>query len=376
MSTDGTSKPGSQRAAGRGRSDGRSDGRVDGHDDGRSDPSFFTLDEHALEAALAGTALAPWVDALTAAVRDRGSALRHGKLPEWRAALATLPARRHAAGEATPPSPADARRFEIIDGRVCAVNPLPDDTSREALRLALETLRPWRKGPFRVAGIDIDCEWRSDFKWARVQPHVQPLAGRTVLDVGCGSGYHLWCMRAAGAACALGIDPGLLFVTQFEALQRAIGDSAVQLLPLTLDTLPRPMQAFDTVFSMGVLYHRREHQAHLSELVDALRPGGELVLETLVSDSTGDDAIELDGRYARMRNIWCLPGTARVQRWLNEAGFRRVRCVSIDITDTAEQRTTHWMPYESLADALDAGSPDLTVEGHPRPRRAIFIAER
>ena len=57
---------------------------------------------------------------------------------------------------------------------------------------------PWRKGPFSLYGVNIDTEWRSDWKWDRVLPHLSDLTGRTILDVGCGSGYHMWRMIGAG----------------------------------------------------------------------------------------------------------------------------------------------------------------------------------
>ncbi|MDI5166017.1 DUF1698 domain-containing protein, partial [Salmonella enterica subsp. enterica serovar Montevideo] len=43
------------------------------------------------------------------------------------------------------------------------------------------------KGPFSLYGVDIDTEWRSDWKWDRVLPHLSDLTGRTILDVGCGN---------------------------------------------------------------------------------------------------------------------------------------------------------------------------------------------
>ena len=54
----------------------------------------------------------------------------------------------------------------------------------------MRNLMPWRKGPFSLYGVNIDTEWRSDWKWDRVLPHLSDLTGRTILDVGCGSGYH------------------------------------------------------------------------------------------------------------------------------------------------------------------------------------------
>lgn len=323
-------------------------------------PARFRLDADALRAAVADTPLGPWSDALIAAVLEASP--RHGDLPTWRAALACLP-------DLTV-------RARTLDASVVAIEAATDDAVRASLHESLRALVPWRKGPFRIADVEIDCEWRSDWKWDRLVPHLAPLDGRLVLDVGCGSGYHLWRLRGAGAAFALGIDPGLLFACQFAAVQRYMQDPHVQCLPLTLDALPAPMAIFDTVLSMGVLYHRRDHEAHLVELLAALRPGGELVLETLISPSKTDDEHRLGERYARMRNVRALPSATRVTRWMGEAGFVDVRLISVDVTSTEEQRSTDWMPYRSLVDALDPADPDKTVEGHPRPHRAILLARR
>ena len=76
-----------------------------------------------------------------------------------------------------------------------------------------------------------------------------------------------------------------------------------------------------------------------------------------------------------MRNINILPSVARIARWLDDAGFVGVRCVSVDITSVLEQRTTEWMQQESLLNALDADNKSLTIEGLPRPRRAILLAQ-
>ena len=327
------------------------------------DPAAYLFDAAAFRTAIAHTPLAPWGEALITAVDARRAALRHGDLPRWRAALARLP---EIAVEA-----------RVLDAATVAADARPPALGvRETLRDALGALVPWRKGPFRLADVTVDCEWRSDLKWNRLAPHVRPLLGRTVLDVGCGSGYHLWRMRGAGAACVLGIEPGVLSVMQFEAVRRYVGEPAVQILPLTLETLPRPMALFDTVFSMGVLYHRRDPAAHLLELLEALRPDGELVLETLVSPSATDSELAPAGRYARMRNVHALPSPTRVRRWLERAGFVAPRLLSVDVTTTDEQRRTAWMPYESLAEALDPTDPTLTVEGLPRPHRALFLARR
>ncbi len=237
----------------------------------------------------------------------------------------------------------------------------------------LKTFMPWRKGPFNILGAFIDAEWRSDWKWQRIVPHIAPLEGRLALDIGCGNGYHLFRMLGEGARVALGVDPAWLFHYQFRLIQQLITDNQAYALPLRGEQLPA-FGCFDSVFSLGVLYHRRSPLEHLSDLLGFLSPGGELILETLVIE--GDALLIPRGRYARMANVWCIPSTRTLEQMLHRTGFIHIRTVDISVTTTAEQRTTEWMPFQSLRDCLNLQEPGLTVEGYPAPRRAILIAER
>ena len=162
-------------------------------------------------------------------------------------------------------------------------------------------------------GASIDTEWRSDWKWDRLKNHIEPLSGRKVLDIGCGSGYHCWRMRGAGAELVIGIDPTPLFIVQFFALQKYIQDHHVTVLPMGIEHLPEKLRFFDTVFSMGVLYHRRSPFDHLIELRDCLVSGGELILETLVID--GDEGQVLVLRV--VTRAWVTSGFCPVSQHSN-----------------------------------------------------------
>ncbi|GMR06940.1 MAG: tRNA 5-methoxyuridine(34)/uridine 5-oxyacetic acid(34) synthase CmoB [Gammaproteobacteria bacterium] len=241
----------------------------------------------------------------------------------------------------------------------------------------LYNLHPWRKGPFNVFGVEINSEWRSDFKWQRLADKISPLKSRKILDVGCGNGYFMLRMLGEGAKCVLGIDPAVLYNMQFRALSRLIaGNINAAALPIGIDDLPDDLACFDNVFSMGILYHRRSPIDHLSKLYSCLRPGGELVLETLVLDESEEKLLVPHSRYAKMRNVWFIPTTTALTIWLHRTGFNNIKLVDVSTTSREEQRSTDWMKYESLSDFLDPGDQSKTIEGHPAPTRAIFVASR
>ncbi len=300
--------------------------------------------------------LAPVV-ALRLAPQAHAVPQAHGDLPRWRAALDALP-RLSVTG----------RSF----GERVTVEGQADGAARTRLRGALMALQPWRKGPFSLFGVHVDSEWRSDWKWRRVAPHLAPLAGRRVLDVGCGNGYFGWRMLEAGAAEVVGVDPMVLFCLQHQAISRYLPGMPHHVLPVRFEELPDA--EFDTVFSMGVVYHRREPQAHAAALFQHTRRGGQVVLESLVVEAP--EPLTPTGRYARMRNVRIVPTTGVMGRWLETAGFEDPRLVDVTVTTTDEQRSTEWMRSQSLADALDPRRPGLTTEGHPAPARAVFVARK
>lgn len=303
-------------------------------------PVTSPLDTHAVAALLDRIGPAGWSDSLLSLTESRLSASAHGDAPKWLAALEKL----------------------------------KDSSAATADRkAALLELSPWRKGPFRVGGVDIDAEWRSDLKWSRVCDAIEPLGGRNVLDVGCGNGFYALRMREAGAQSVVGIDPTLLYVLQFLAINSFERVERVCVLPLRLREVPAA-PVFDTVFSMGVLYHQRAPLDHLAELRAMLRPGGQLVLETLFLPGEEAFARTPPDRYARMKNVWLLPTIAELTTWLTRTRFRDVAVVDTALTTVDEQRSTEWMTFESLADALSPDDAARTVEGWPAPRRVVVTA--
>lgn len=313
------------------------------------------------------TPLARWLDTLPAQIAAGLSEQRYGDLPGWRRCLEQLPE-------------VPASKIELDkEVRIGAPEDCTPQTRAQIQKL-LEGLIPWRKGPYWVHDIHIDTEWHSDWKWDRVLPHLAPLKDRLILDVGCGNGYHCWRMLGEGARRVIGIDPSPRFVVQFYCMKHfvrtsPIGSPPVDVLPVGIEAVPANLQAFDSVFSMGVLYHRRSPMDHLRELKATLRPGGQLVLETLVIEGGLGEVLVPEGRYAMMNNVWFLPSPDTLVSWLRKCGFKDPRVVDICTTTTEEQRSTDWMRFHSLSDFLDPDDTSKTAEGHPAPVRAVILAE-
>ncbi len=287
----------------------------------------------------------------------------HGHLSQWLEVLAALPDLRASSHSLSTPVIRIGEQADLPSGQEGHLEEL------------LRAFHPWRKGPFSLFGLHIDSEWRSDMKWSRLAPHISDLSGRRVLDIGSGNGYFSLRCAGAGAGLVMGVDPMMLFVMQFQAVKRYLPDSVpAYILPFGIEDLPAGSEAFDTVFSMGVFYHRRSPIDHLQELKACLREGGELVLETLVIEGGRDEVLVPDGRYARMRNVWFIPSCLALEAWLARCGFRDIRLVDVSRTALEEQRTTGWMTFESLAECLDSRDHNRTIEGYAAPRRAIFIA--
>lgn len=312
--------------------------------------------------SLFDTPLSHWLQTLPAQLDHWQRNSKHGEFDKWCRLLAKLPS--------TTPSNIE------LDEKV-AVGSLADVDvyTQKKISGLLQQFMPWRKGPFYVHDIHIDTEWRSDWKWDRVYPHITPLKNRTVLDVGCGSGYHMWRMLGQGASRVIGIDPTQLFFIQFQAIKHFIPRNDIHFLPLGIEEM-QPLNAFDTVFSMGVLYHRKDPIQFLNQLKHQLRKGGELVLETLVVDGDEQTVLMAGERYAQMRNVWFLPSTKALAVWLERVGFENIRVVDVNHTTLDEQRSTPWMDSQSLKDFLDPEDITRTIEGYPAPQRAVLIANR
>ena len=251
-----------------------------------------------------------------------------------------------------------------------------NDEQFSLLQQAVNVLHPWRKGPFKLFGLEIDSEWRSNLKWDRIAPALGELRSRKILDVGCGNGYYMFRAAAHDPSAVLGLDPSVPFCVAFELMQRYLRMDHLQYDRLGCEHLHVFHKAFDIALCMGILYHHRSPIDILRGLLNSLRVGGIALIESQTIDGDGHFALFPEQRYAKARNVYFVPTKDCLVNWVRRAGFKDVEVVSHERVTIEEQRRTDFMTFESLADFLDPDDHHLTIEGYPGPWRTAVRAVR
>ena len=236
------------------------------------------------------------------------------------------------------------------------------------------SLMPWRKGPFQLGRLFIDSEWQSQIKYNLLRPHVD-LRDKVVGDIGCNNGYYLYRMLEEAPARLVGFDPSPLTYTQFRFLERFFR-SGISYELLGVEHLPFYEEPFDTLFCLGVLYHRSDPVSTLKSLKKGLKKGGELFLDTFMIEGEEEVCLTPADRYSKIPNIYFIPTIPALKNWCRRAGFDEVEILAVKKTDSQEQRKTEWIETQSLEDFLDPDDPSRTVEGYPAPIRVYLRAIR
>jgi tRNA (mo5U34)-methyltransferase len=281
---------------------------------------------------------------------------KNGNIPKWERSLESI--KQFGTGQIRFTDP-----YILIDNSI----------AKDSIDSFLE-LRPWRKGPYQVGNISIDSEWDGSLKWKRLESIFHLIRDKEVLDIGSGNGYFSFLLSLFGAKHVLAIEPFLLFNYQFHAINSLIEEPLnITMAPLRLEQLTNQKE-FDLIFSMGVLYHQKDHLTHLIKIKELLKTDGYLLLETLIVDGKNELIVPKD-RYAKMRNVFNIPSIDVIEKWLAKTGFKNIELIDVNQTKTIEQRKTLWIgdQTESLEDFLDKYDSNKTIEGYPAPKRAMFL---
>lgn len=121
-----------------------------------------------------------------------------------------------------------------------------------------------------------DSAYNAHYDRPAVLAALGPVAGRRVLDAGCGPGFYAEALLAAGAD-VVGFDASPTMVAL--ATRRVGGRAHIDVARLG-EALPYDDEAFDLIVCALVIDHVADRRAAFLELYRVLRPGGALVLST------------------------------------------------------------------------------------------------
>ena len=228
-------------------------------------------------------------------------------------------------------------------------------------------MMPWRKGPFEFFDTYIDTEWKSDIKNNLLRKHFN-LKDRRVADIGCNNGYYMFRMLEDKPALLVGFDPSPLYKTQFDFINHFVKSDIVYEM-LGVEHAEFYEEKFDTIFCLGVLYHRSDPVSMLKQLFRSLDKKGEVILDTFYIDGDEEYALCPEGSYSKIPNIYFVPTIKALKHWCLRAGFESFEVLETSRTDAEEQRKTEWIEGQSLEDFLDPDDETKTVEGYPAPQR-------
>lgn len=259
--------------------------------------------------------------------------------------------------------------LEVVDAEVSFGDVVKIEAQMDDAKLFTDAkaLMPWRKGPFEIGSTYIDTEWQSDIKYNLLRPYFN-LRGKRVADIGCNNGYYMFRMLEDKPAKLVGFDPSPLYKSQFDFINHFVKSDIVYEL-LGVEHIEFYEEKFDTIFCLGVLYHRSDPVAMLKQLYKGLEKQGEVILDTFYIDGDEEMALCPASSYSKIPNIYFVPTIPALKNWCLRAGFSSFEVLETSITETNEQRKTEWIEGESLENFLDAEDNTKTVEGYPAPQR-------
>jgi 2-polyprenyl-3-methyl-5-hydroxy-6-metoxy-1,4-benzoquinol methylase len=102
--------------------------------------------------------------------------------------------------------------------------------------------------------------------------HIDQLAGKRVLEIGCGMGFHSEMLARAGALLSsVDLSPTSVKATR---MRLDLKNLNAEVHEMDADLLAFPSDSFDMVWSWGVIHHSSRTGRIVREIERVLRPGG------------------------------------------------------------------------------------------------------
>jgi tRNA (mo5U34)-methyltransferase len=187
-------------------------------------------------------------------------------------------------------------------------------------------------------------------KWKHIAEVVpQDFSGATVLDIGCNAGFYSLEMKRRGAARVVGLDIDDRYLNQarFAAETLSLEIEFDKRSVYDVDQVPGQ---FDYVLFLGVFYHLRYPLYALDKVVKKVKPGGQLLFQTMIRGSETMRAWDKDYHF------WN-------KEIFEDPDFPRMFFIE---NSYASDPTNWWIPNGAAAEAM-LRSSGLEIIAHPEP---------
>ncbi len=216
------------------------------------------------------------------------------------------------------------------------------------------------------------------YEWPAFQRLLPPLAGKRVLDLGCGLGNFAREARARGAVQVVGVDLSERMLAEARARDP---DPAIVYLRSSLEAFEPEPAAFDLVVSMLALHYVADYRLIVQRMARCLVPGGRVALsvEHPIYTASGTPSWHLgaDGRpghwpvdryrdEGERRTHWFVDGVVKYHRTIE---------TYVNTLLAAGLRLVRLEEPEAESAALLAARPELREERR-RPPFLLLAADR
>ncbi len=169
------------------------------------------------------------------------------------------------------------------------------------------------------------------------------LKGKTVLDIGCGSGgitLHLVEKHCAAHATGFDVEVPVIEAARRRAEKRGLSSRArfVQAPP---GRLPFADASFDMVFSKDALLHVADKEALFAEIFRVLKPGGVFAASNWMISHDGEPSPDMKAYIAAEGLSFSMASPARYTEAMERAGFRTLPSGTA-IPGIAMSRAPNW----------------------------------
>jgi len=213
-------------------------------------------------------------------------------------------------------------------------------------------------------------------EWPVLRAMLPGLAGRRVLDLGCGFGWFCRFAAGEGAASVLGVD---VSEKMLERARRETDDARIAYHRADLEGFASPAGAFDLAYSSLALHYIDDLAGLLGRVHATLKPGGALVCSVehpiMTAPARQEWLADADGRPTWPVNGYLDEGE-RITNWLSDGVVKHHRMIGtyLDLllgAGFALTKLVEWGPSQEQA----AAQPDWAKE-RARPYFLLLSARR